>query len=105
LRNRLKLLAVTSPVRDPSLPDIPTLDESGLKGYDATFWLAMAAPTGTPVAIVKRVNAVMRDAIADTDVTKALQRQGLNPAPSSPQELTARIRADYAKWKRVLDGA
>jgi len=48
LRNRLKVLAVTSPARDPSLPDVPTLDESGLKGYDATFWLGMAAPAGTP---------------------------------------------------------
>jgi tripartite-type tricarboxylate transporter receptor subunit TctC len=104
LRNRLKLLAVTSPVRDPSLPDIPTLDESGLKGYDATFWLGMAAPAGTQAAIVKRVNAVLRDAVDDAEVTKTLRRQGLNPAASSPQELTARIRADYAKWKRVLDG-
>jgi tripartite-type tricarboxylate transporter receptor subunit TctC len=105
LRNRLKAIAVTSPVRDPSLPDVPTLDEAGLKGYDATFWLGMAGPAGTPPAIVQRLNGQLRDAVSDPEVAKVLQRQGLNPAPSSPQELTARIRADYAKWKRVIEGS
>ena len=105
LRNRLKALAVTSPTRDPSLPDVPTMDESGLKGYDATFWLGMAGPAGTSQAIVQRVNKVLREAVADAEVAKALQRQGLNPAASSPPELSARIRADYAKWKRVIEGS
>jgi tripartite-type tricarboxylate transporter receptor subunit TctC len=105
LRSRLKILAVTSPARDPSVPEVPTMDESGLKGYDATFWLGLAAPTGTPQAIVKRLNALLRDAVSDAEVVKTLQRQGLNPAPSSPQELTARMRADYVKWKRVLDAS
>jgi tripartite-type tricarboxylate transporter receptor subunit TctC len=105
LRSRLKVLAVTSPARDPSLPDVPTMDESGLKGYDATFWLGLAAPAGTPQAIVRRLNTLLRDAVSDPEVVKTLQRQGLNPAPSSPQELTARIRADYVKWKRVLEGS
>jgi tripartite-type tricarboxylate transporter receptor subunit TctC len=105
LRSRLKVLAVTSPARDPSLPDIPTLNEAGLKGYDATFWAGLAAPAGTSQAIVKRLNAMLREAVSDPEVVKTLQRQGLNGAPSSPQELTARIRADYAKWKRVLEGA
>jgi len=105
LRNRLKVLAVTSPARDPSLPDVPTMDEAGLKGYDATFWLGIAAPAGTASSIVQTVNTTLRNALADPEVTKALQRQGLNPGPSSPQELTARIRADYAKWKRVIEAS
>jgi tripartite-type tricarboxylate transporter receptor subunit TctC len=105
LRSRLKLLAVTSPGRDPSVPDVPSMDESGLKGYDATFWLGLAAPAGTPRAIVNRLNALMRDAVADAEVAKTLQRQGLNPAASSPQELTARMHADYVKWKRVIEGS
>ena len=105
LRNRLKVLAVTSPARDPSLPDVPTMDEAGLKGYDATFWLGMAAPAGTPPAILTRVNTLLREALADAEVKKALQRQGLNPAHSSAQDLTARIRADYVKWKRVIEGS
>ena len=105
LRNRLKALAVTSPARDPILPDVPTLDESGLKGYDATFWFGFAAPAGTPEAIVTRLNALLRTAVSDPEVVKTLQSQGVNPAPSSPQELTARMRADYVKWKRVIEGS
>jgi len=105
LRNRLKVLAVTSPARDPILPDVPTLDESGLKGYDATFWFGFAAPAGTPQAIVTRLNALLRTAVSDPEVVKTLQSQGVNPAPSSPQELTARLRADYVKWKRVIEGS
>ena len=105
LRNRLKVLAVTSPARDPILPDVPTLDEAGLKGYDATFWFGFAAPAGTPQAIVTRLNALLRTAVSDPEVVKTLQSQGVNPAPSSPQELAARLRADYAKWKRVIEGS
>jgi tripartite-type tricarboxylate transporter receptor subunit TctC len=105
LRNRLKVLAVTSLARDPSLPEVPTIDESGLKGYDATFWLGLAAPAGTPQAIVNRLNLLLREVVTDAELVKTLQRQGLNPAPSSPQALTARMRADYVKWKRVLEGS
>jgi tripartite-type tricarboxylate transporter receptor subunit TctC len=105
LRPRLKVLAVTSPARDPTLPDAPTLDEAGLKGYDATFWFGLAAPAGTPQPIVTRLNALLRAAVSDAEVVKTLQRQGVNPAPSSPQELTARMKADYAKWKRVIEGS
>ncbi len=73
--------------------------------YDATFWLGLAAPAKTPQPIVKRLNALLREAVSDGEVQKSLLRQGLNPAPSSPQELTARMRADYVKWKRVLEGS
>jgi len=105
LRSRLKILAVTSLGRDPGVPDVPTLDESGIKGYDATFWFGLAAPARTSQAIVTRLNTLLRAAVADAEVVKVLQSQGINSAPSSPQELTARIRADYAKWKRVIEGS
>jgi tripartite-type tricarboxylate transporter receptor subunit TctC len=105
LRPRLKILAVTSLAREPSLPDAPTMDESGLKGYDATFWFGLAAPAGTPQAVVTRLNALTRAAVSDPEIVKYLQRQGVNPAPSSPQELAARLRADYLKWKRVIEGS
>ena len=59
LRNRLKVLAVTSPAREPTLPDVPTMSEAGLKGYDATFWFGLAAPAGTPQALVMRLNALV----------------------------------------------
>ncbi len=105
LRKRMKLLAVTAPTREPILPDIPTMEEAGLKGYDATFWFGLAAPAGTPNAIVNRLNALLRDAVTDPEVVKTVQRQAINPAPSTPEEFAARIRTDYAKWKRVLEGS
>ena len=105
MRSRLKVLAVTGSAREPSLPDVPTLDESGLKGYDATFWFGFVAPAGTPQTIVTRLNTLLRAAVSDPEVAKNLQRQGVVPAWSSPQELTQRTRADYVKWKRVIEGS
>jgi tripartite-type tricarboxylate transporter receptor subunit TctC len=105
LRNRLKILAVTSLNRNTSLPDVPSMHEAGIKNYDATFWYGLLAPAGTPPAIVNQLNQHLRRALADTGVTQPVQSQGLDPAPSSPQEYAARIKADYAKWKRVIDGA
>jgi len=105
LRNRLKLFAVTSLTRDPGMPDIPTMDEAGLKGYEATFWFGLIAPTGTPKAIVDRLNGLTRDILTDAEVSKTMIRMGLIPIPSSPQEFASRMRADYVKWKKILDGA
>jgi tripartite-type tricarboxylate transporter receptor subunit TctC len=105
LRSRLRILAVTSFNRDPSLPDVPSMNEAGVKNYDATFWYGLLAPAGTPAAIVNRLNQHLRTALADAETTRPVQAQGLNPSPSSPQEYAARIKADYAKWKKVIGGA
>jgi len=104
LRNRLKLLAVTSLTRDPGVPDVPTMDEAGLKGYEATFWFGMVAPAGTPKVIVDRLNTLTREIITDAEVTKVMIRMGLIPILSSPQEFGARMRTDYVKWKKILEG-
>ena len=104
MRNRMKVLAVTSLNRDPSLPDVPSISEAGVKGYDASFWFGLLAPARTPPAIVQRLNALMRETLSDTELMLPLQAQGLNPAPSTPDELAARIRSDYAKWRRVIGG-
>jgi tripartite-type tricarboxylate transporter receptor subunit TctC len=105
MRNRLKLLAVTSTKRDPVVPEVPTLHEAGLKGYDATFWFGVATPAGTPAAVVQRLNGVLRDALTDPEMIKTMQRHGLNAEPSTPEEFRARARSDHAKWKRVLEGS
>ena len=102
LRNRTRVLAVTSLKRDPSLPDVPSLAEAGVKNYDATFWFGLLAPTGTPPQIVARLNKQLRDTLADPEVARLSKSQGLNPAPSSPQEFAALIKADFVKWKAVL---
>jgi tripartite-type tricarboxylate transporter receptor subunit TctC len=105
LRNRTKVLAVTSLKRDPSLPDVPSLHEAGVKNYDATFWFGLLAPAGTPPAIVNRLNKLLRETLADAEVARISRSQGLNPEPSTPQEFAALIKADYVKWKKVINGS
>ncbi|MDB5810903.1 MAG: hypothetical protein JWN94_3025 [Betaproteobacteria bacterium] len=102
LRNRTRVLAVTSLKRDPSLPDVPSLNEAGVKNYDATFWFGLLAPAGTPPAVIALLNKQLRETLNDAEVARLSRSQGLNPTPSTPQEFAALIKADYAKWKAVL---
>jgi tripartite-type tricarboxylate transporter receptor subunit TctC len=104
MRGRVKILAVTSAGRDPGLPDVPSMSEAGVKGYDAAFWFGLLAPAKTPQPIVMRLSGLLRDTLADADLTKPLLAQGLIAAPSTPQELAEQIRSDHAKWKRVIGG-
>ena len=105
MRTRLRVIAVTSLNRDPALPDVPSMQEAGVKGYNASFWFGLLAPAGTSAAIVNRLNGALRDTLADPQVVQPVQHQGLNPAPSTPQEYAARIKADYLKWKNVIGGS
>ena len=105
MRSRVRVLAVTSAQRDPSLPDVPSMQEAGVKNYDASFWFGVMAPAGTPAAIVSRLNKEMRAVLADVEVVRVALSQGLNPAPSTPQEFAAIIRIDYEKWKKVIGRA
>jgi len=102
MRSRVRILAVTSLNRDPSLPDVPSMHEAGVKNYDASFWFGLMVPAGTPPAIVNYLNKVLRDALGDAEVARVARTQGLNPAPSTPQEFMAIIKADYEKWKKVI---
>ncbi|HEX2827056.1 MAG TPA: tripartite tricarboxylate transporter substrate binding protein [Burkholderiales bacterium] len=104
MRSRVKVLAVTSAGRDPGLPDVPSMSEAGVKGYDAAFWFGLLAPARTPQPIVMRLGGLLRDTLADADLTRPLLAQGLIAAPSTPRGLAEQIRADYAKWKRVIGG-
>ena len=102
MRSRLRVLAVTCQQREFSLPDVPTMHEAGVKNYDASFWFGIMAPAGTPAAIITRLNKELRDALTGAEVEKLERSQGLNPAPSSPQDFAAIIKADYEKWKKVI---
>ncbi|MEQ1773078.1 MAG: tripartite tricarboxylate transporter substrate binding protein [Burkholderiales bacterium] len=102
MRNRLRILAVTSLARDPSLPDVPSMHEVGVKNYDASFWFGLLAPAGTPAPIINRLSSVLREALTDAEVGRVARSQGLNPAYSTPQEFAAVIKADYEKWRRVI---
>ena len=102
MRSRVRVLAVTSLQRDASLPDVPSMHEAGVKNYDASFWFGVMAPAGTPAVIVQRLNKELHDALADAEVVRLARSQGLNSAPSTPQEFAAVIKADYEKWKKVI---
>lgn len=101
LSGKVKALAVTGLKRAAVLPDVPTLDESGLKGFEASLWLAMVAPAKTPPEIVERMSREVKAVLTDPDVVEALRKQGVEATPSTPAELRARIEHDVAKWKKL----
>jgi tripartite-type tricarboxylate transporter receptor subunit TctC len=92
-------LAVTGLKRTESLPEVPTLQESGLEGYHVELWMAVMMPAGSPPAAVARLNRAMRDAISSEDIARALKSQGLEPAFSTPDALQSRIQTELAKWR------
>ncbi len=97
---KVKALAVTSLNRIDILPDVPTLDEVGLTGYDAVLWFAVVAPAATPRDIVERMNRELRAVLAMPDVIAALKEQGIDAASSTPDELRALIARDIDKWRK-----
>ena len=100
---KVKALAVTSLKRATVLPEIPTLDESGLPGFEASLWLAVVAPAKTPPEIVEKMNKAVKAVLADPDVIKALELQGIEPTPTTPDELRERIAHDIEKWKKLAE--
>jgi tripartite-type tricarboxylate transporter receptor subunit TctC len=99
---KLRALAVTSAARSPSLPDVPTIAEAALPGYEASLWQAIAAPAGTPAPIIARLNREVTAILAEPDTIKALALQGVQAESSTPEALDARIRADIEKWRDVV---
>jgi tripartite-type tricarboxylate transporter receptor subunit TctC len=101
----VRILAVTSDRRHPGLPDVPTVAESGVSGYAATSWNALAAPAGTPRAVVDRLAREVAAALASPEVRDRLAAQGVVARAGSPEELRALVANDIAKWRRVIDAA
>ena len=99
---RVRALAVTGARRSPLLPDVPTLAEIGLPEAQATSWGAVMAPGGTPAPIVLRVNAAIREALAQPAVRERLAAAGADGVSSTPEELAALLRAESTKWARVV---
>ena len=99
---RVKVLGVTTAKRASNLPDVPTLSEAGVKGYEAALWTGILAPAGTPPAIINRLNGEIAKVLELKDVKEALDRQGAEAQASSPQEFAAFLKTDYAKWARVV---
>ncbi|HEV7458095.1 MAG TPA: tripartite tricarboxylate transporter substrate binding protein [Roseococcus sp.] len=102
---RVRALAVTGARRHPALPDVPTMAEIGLPGAEASSWGAVLAPANTPAAVVRRVNAVLNEALGRQNVRARLAQVGADPVSSTPEELANFMRAETEKWGRVVRAA
>jgi tripartite-type tricarboxylate transporter receptor subunit TctC len=99
---RVRPLAVSSDQRLKEFPDVPTLIESGVAGYEFTAWVGAFVPARTPPAIVVRLNEEMRKALADPAVAAKLEAQTLDPMPMSPEQFAARLKSDSEKYARLV---
>jgi tripartite-type tricarboxylate transporter receptor subunit TctC len=102
---KMRAIGVTSPQRFPTVPDIPTLAETGLPGYDVTSWYGLAFAAGTPAAIVDKANKAMRAFLATDAVRAQITKVGALPKSSTPEELRAHIASEIDRWKAVREKA
>jgi tripartite-type tricarboxylate transporter receptor subunit TctC len=99
---KLKAFAVAQSKRASIMPDVPTLSEAGMQGYDAGIWIGLLAPAATPPAIVEKLSRAANDALNTEEVRSALKRQGTDPLGGTPKEFAGFIRADIQKWTALL---
>jgi len=102
---KLRLLATSGPKRSPSMPNLVTVAEGGVKDYEVTSWNGIFAPRGTPSSITALINAALREVLALPDVKQRLLELGIEARPSSPEELMALFKADVKKWDDVIINA
>ena len=102
---RLRALAVTSAQRLPTLPDVPTMKESGVPEFEVTSWYGLMAPAGTPAAILDKINADMHTALRAPEVEKRMQDVAMPPSPTTRQEFDQFVRGEIARWARVIKEA
>ncbi len=102
---RIRALAVTTAKRSGLVPDLPTISEAGLKGFEANNWYGVLVPAGTPRAIINRLNKEIVAVLNLPDVKEHLFKQGLDTAPSTPEEFGAYIRSEKAQWEKVIKAA
>ncbi len=102
---RVRALAVTGAKRAPAMPELPTIAEAGVKGYEATSWNGMLAPAGTPSEVIKRLNAEFNRIIAVPDMKKRMLDNGYEPVGGRPEKFGELIRAEIAKWAPVVKAA
>ena len=99
---KLRALGVTSLTRSPAAPEIPTIAEQGLPGFEAVSWFALFAPAATPRPVVDRLQAEVKKILFAPDIAKRLAELGLDPVGSTPDELAAWQRSEIAKWAKVV---
>jgi tripartite-type tricarboxylate transporter receptor subunit TctC len=99
---RLRALAVSTAQRWPDLPDVPTVAEAGVPGYEATLWLCVLAPAKTPPEIVKRLAVEIEKALKDSEMVNNLRSAGIAPAYMGPEQFGPFLRAEHEKWGKVV---
>jgi tripartite-type tricarboxylate transporter receptor subunit TctC len=99
---KLNVLAVTSLKRNAALPDVPTLDEAGLKGFEAVAWNGLTAPAKTPRDVIVKINADVIRIVNSPELKERLKAEGSDPVGSSPEQYAAFLRAEIAKWAKVI---
>ena len=102
---RLRMLGVTGSTRSPAMPDVPTVAEAGVPGYDFVLWFGIFAPAGTPGDIVARLNKAVVASLNMPDIQQQLAQQGLDPNPSTPEALGKVLKGDVARWARIIRAA
>jgi tripartite-type tricarboxylate transporter receptor subunit TctC len=99
---RVRALAVSTAKRIPEMPDVPTLQESGLAGFEAATWFAMFAPKGTPSDVTTALNKMVNAALKDPAVVSRMAQAGLHPMPSTPDQLSEMVTSENAKWGKII---
>ncbi len=102
---KIRALAVGAAQRTPLLPDLPTVAESGLPGYEATSWFGLVAPAATPREVIARLHAALVKGIGDKDVAQRLSSQGMEPVLNTPEQFADTIRQDLPRWGKVVRAA
>ncbi|GAA0741520.1 tripartite tricarboxylate transporter substrate binding protein [Ideonella azotifigens] len=102
---KLRALAITSAQRSPLLPDVPTLAESGFPGFDVQSWFSLAAPAGTPRAVITRLNSELNKVLAEPDIAQRLRDMAATPEPGTPAQLQQLITSEAKRWREVIKQA
>ena len=101
----LRAVAVASPRRLPQLPEVPTFDEAGLKGFEASSWFGVVAPANTPRAVITQLNTEIVRALREADMQNRFTGLGARLAGNTPEEFAAYIRSERAKWSKIVRDA
>jgi tripartite-type tricarboxylate transporter receptor subunit TctC len=99
---RLHAFAVTSAKRTATLPDVPTVAESGVPGYEYSTWYGLLAPAGTPRPIIEKLSEATLNVLRSSEVKERYVSQGMDAVPTTPSEFTALIKSEMAKWGKVV---
>ncbi len=102
---KLRALAVTSAKRSSSLPDVPTVAESGYKDFDVSTWYGLFMPAATPKDIVTRVNGEVNKLLATQEMKDAILAQGAEPQAMTPEQFGSLLKTDYQKWKAIVQAS